>query len=153
MTQGKTALFVHLETKLGREAEVERFLRDSLSIVQHEPGTLTWYAIKMGASTFQIFAMFKDDSGRQAHLLGTVAGALNTQAMDLFTKPPRIEKVKVLAAKREPGWRSPSAGNIQEASMAGRQRPSSDAVWDRRIPRGARRAGTVTWHEGRDPGR
>jgi len=61
MTQGKTALFVHLETKLGREAEVERFLRGSLSIVQHEPGTLTWYAINMGASTFEIFAMFKDD--------------------------------------------------------------------------------------------
>ena len=32
-------------------------------------------------------------------------------------------------------------------------RPSSEAVWDRRIPRDARRPGTVTWHEGRDPGR
>jgi hypothetical protein len=153
MTQGKTALFVHLETKLGREAAVERFLRDSLPIVQNEPGTLTWYAIKTGSSTFEIFAMFKDDSGRQAHLLGTVAGALNTQAMDLFTKPPTIDKVKVLAAKREPGWRSASAGHIQEANMAVRQRPSSEAVWDRRIPRGAKRAGTVIWHEGRDPGR
>jgi quinol monooxygenase YgiN len=153
MTQGKTALFVYLETKLGREAEVERFLRDRLPIVQNEPGTLTWYAIKTGSSTFEIFAMFKDDSGRQAHLLGTVAGALNTQTVDLFTKPPRIEKVKVLAAKRESGWRSASAGNIQEASMAGRQRPSSEAVWDRRIPKDARRPGTVTWHEGRDPGR
>ena len=153
MTQGKTALLVHLETKLGREAAVERFLRDSLSIVQNEPGTLTWYAIKTGSSTFEIFAMFKDDSGPQAHLLGIAAGALNTRAMDLFTKPPRIEKVKILAAKWEPAWRSASSGNIQETNMAERQRPASEAVWERRIPRRARRAGTVTWHEGRDPGR
>ena len=93
------ALLVRLEAKPGKEAEVETFLRGGLAIVQAEPATTAWFAIRMGPSTFGIFDAFPDDAGRQAHLSGRVAAALMAQAPQLLAQPPAIEKVDVLAAK------------------------------------------------------
>lgn len=93
------ALFVRLEAKPGKEADVEKFLRGGLEIVQQEPQTITWYAIRLGPSTYGIFDSFPDDNGRQAHLSGKVAAALVEQAPELFSEPPDIRKVDVLAAK------------------------------------------------------
>src|ERR1700746_2578219 len=70
------ALFVRLEAKPGKEAEVESFLRGGLPLVEAEPATTTWYGIRLGPSTFGIFDTFPDDAGRQAHLSGAVAKAL-----------------------------------------------------------------------------
>lgn len=93
------ALWVRLEAKQGKEAEVERFLKSGLSIVQAEPATTAWFAIRMGPSTFGIFDAFSDESGRQAHLSGRVAAALREKAGELLAQPPSIEKIDVLAAK------------------------------------------------------
>ena len=93
------ALLVRLEAKPGKEAEVESFLRSGLAIVQSEPATTTWYAIRMDGSTFGIFDTFPSDAGRQAHLSGRVAAALMAKAPELLAKPPVIEKVDVLASK------------------------------------------------------
>ena len=95
----KVALLVRLEAKPGKEGEVEQFLRGGLEIVQDEPATITWYALRLGPSTFGIFDTFPDDSGRQAHLSGRVAAALMAKAGELLSKPPQIEKVDILAAK------------------------------------------------------
>ena len=95
----KVALWVYLEAKPGKEKDVEQFLHDGLSIVQGEPGTTTWYAIKLSPSTFGIFDTFADESGRQAHLTGKVAAALKEKGGDLFAKPPSIDKIDILAAK------------------------------------------------------
>lgn len=95
----KTALLVRLEAKPGKEAEVESFLRSGLPIVEEEPGTVAWFGIRLGPSTFGIFDAFPDEAGRQAHLSGRVAAALTERASELFAKPPAIEKVDVLAAK------------------------------------------------------
>jgi quinol monooxygenase YgiN len=92
-------LFVRMQAKPGKEADVEKFLRGGLDLVQQEPGTLEWYAIRMGPSTFGIFDAFQDESGRQAHLSGRVAQALMAQAPELLAQPPTLEKVDVLAAK------------------------------------------------------
>ena len=93
------ALFVRLEAKSGKEAEVEDFLKSGLALVEDEPETTVWFAIRMGQSTFGIFDAFPSDSGRQAHLSGRVAAALMAKASDLLAKPPVIEKVDVLAVK------------------------------------------------------
>jgi quinol monooxygenase YgiN len=93
------ALLVRLEAKPGREADVENFLKGGLPIVQEEPATTAWFAIRMGPSTFGIFDAFPDEAGRQAHLTGRVAAALMAQASDLLAQPPSIEQVDVLAAK------------------------------------------------------
>ncbi|MCJ2049181.1 putative quinol monooxygenase [Methylobacterium sp. J-070] len=95
----KFALFVILEAKPGQEAAVEAFLRDSRPIVQNEPGTVAWFGLRMGPSTFGIFDAFPDEAGRQAHLSGRVAAALTERAPELFASAPRIEKLDVLAAK------------------------------------------------------
>ena len=91
-------LLVRLEAKAGKEAEVENFLKSGLALVQEEPDTTAWFAIRMGPSTFGIFDAFPDESGRQAHLTGRVAAALMAKASELLAQPPTIEKVDVLAA-------------------------------------------------------
>jgi quinol monooxygenase YgiN len=93
------ALFVRLEAKSGKEAEVESFLRAGLAVVEEEPATTAWFAIRLGRSTFGIFDAFSDEAGRQAHLSGKVAAALMAKAAELFAQPPVIEKIDVLAAK------------------------------------------------------
>lgn len=95
----KVALMVRMEAKPGKEDEVEKFLRGGLSIVQEEPATTAWFAIRIGPSTFGIFDAFPDEAGRQAHLSGRVAAALMAKASELLSEPPAIEKVEVLAAK------------------------------------------------------
>jgi quinol monooxygenase YgiN len=93
------ALWVRLEAKQGKETEVENFLKGGLSIVEGEPATTAWFAIRMGPSTFGIFDAFPDEVGRQAHLTGRVAAALMANASELLSQPPSIEKIDVLAAK------------------------------------------------------
>ena len=93
------ALYVRLEAKPGQEAEVENFLKSGLAIVEAEPATITWYALKLGPSTFGIFDTFQNEAGRQAHLAGRVAEALMAKAPDLLAQPPLIEQVDILAAK------------------------------------------------------
>ena len=95
----KVALFVRLEAKPGKEKEVESFLLSGLPIVNEEPATTAWFGIRLGPSTFGIFDAFPDEAGRQAHLSGKVAAALMEKAGELFSEPPSIENVDVLAAK------------------------------------------------------
>ncbi len=95
----KKALFVKLVAKKGKEADVEKFLRGGLQIVQGEPETAAWFAIRLGPSTFGIFDAFPNDSARQAHLNGRVAAELISQAADLFEEAPTIESADVIADK------------------------------------------------------
>jgi quinol monooxygenase YgiN len=98
-TRVRTALWVRLDAKPGQEAAVAAFLEGGLSLVEQEPATITWYAIKLGPSTFGIFDTFPDDQGRDAHLAGRVAAALLAKAPELLASPPEIQKLDVLAAK------------------------------------------------------
>jgi len=95
----KVALLVRLEAKKGKEMEVEKFLRNGLSIVENEPATSTWFAVRFGPSSFGIFDTFPDNKGREAHLSGDVAKALKEKSSELFSQSPVIEKLDVLAAK------------------------------------------------------
>ena len=92
-------LFVKLEAKKGKESELEQFLRNGLSIVENEHDTVSWYAIRLGPTTYAIFDTFADNDGRQAHLAGQVAKQLMERSSELLSKPPAIEKVDILAAK------------------------------------------------------
>lgn len=95
----KKALFVKFVAKAGKEADVEAFLNAGLGLVNEEPLTVTWYAVKFNENTFAIFDTFDGDEGRDAHLNGKVAEALMANAEALFSEPPSIEKLEVLAAK------------------------------------------------------
>ena len=95
----KVGLLARLEAKPGKEAEVEKFLTDALPLAQQETGTVVWYAIRLGPSTFGIFDAFAEEQGRQAHLSGPIASALMAKASELLAQPPTIENVDVLASK------------------------------------------------------
>ena len=95
----KVALYVPLEAKPGKEKEVAEFLKSALPLVEAEPGTVTWFAIQEGPSSFAIFDTFNDEAGRNAHLGGKVAAALMAKASELLTKPPAIHKIDILADK------------------------------------------------------
>ena len=97
----KFALLARLEAKPGKEQEVEQFLRSALPIVESEPDTVAWYAIRIGKSTFGIFDTFEKEAGRQAHLTGKVAEALMAKAPELFSKAPVIEQLDILAQKSD----------------------------------------------------
>ena len=93
------AILARLEAKPGKEGEVASFLEGALPLVEDEPGTITWYAVRLGPSEFGIFDTFDSDDGRQAHLNGKVAEALMANADELFASPPDIKPIDVLAAK------------------------------------------------------
>jgi quinol monooxygenase YgiN len=88
-----------MEAKPGQEEAVEKFLKGGLALVMDEPETTAWFAIRLDKSTFGIFDAFPSEAGRNAHLAGKVAAALMEQAEHLFSRPPLIEKLEVLAAK------------------------------------------------------
>jgi quinol monooxygenase YgiN len=93
------ALWVTLEAKKGKESEVETFLREALSLVNEEHGTVSWYALKLGPTSYGIFDTFITDKEREAHLAGAVANKLKEKADELFSKPPTIERIDILASK------------------------------------------------------
>jgi quinol monooxygenase YgiN len=97
----KFALYVPLQAKPGKEKEVADFLRSAVPLVNAEPGTISWFAIQEGPSSFAIFDTFDDEAGRDAHLNGKVAAALmeKAKAGDLFAKTPEIHKLGILVDK------------------------------------------------------
>ena len=95
----KFAFWVTVESKLGKEHEVEEFLKSARAMAEMEPGTLTWYAVKLGQSKYAIFDSFADEGGRKAHLTGKIAQALFGLGRELLAKDPEVHKLDVLAAK------------------------------------------------------
>ncbi len=92
-------LLVRLEAKHGKEAEVEALLLSALPLVREEANTTAWFAIRFGRAEYGIFDAFPDEAARNAHLSGPVAQALLGQAELLFTEPPTIQKLDILANK------------------------------------------------------
>jgi hypothetical protein len=92
-------LWVRLEAKPGREADLEEFLHDGAALAEAEPDTLVWFAVRLAPSRFAIFDAFAGEAGRNAHLMGRVAAALGEQASKLLATAPVLERLDVLAAK------------------------------------------------------
>ncbi len=75
------------------------FLSGARRLVDDEPDTTAWFAIRMGPRTFGIFDAFANERGREAHLQGKVAKQIMTKAPELFVKQPEIQRMEVLADK------------------------------------------------------
>jgi hypothetical protein len=52
ITMAKLAIWAQLESKPGKEKEVEVFLKAAQPLADREPGTISWYAIKMGPGKY-----------------------------------------------------------------------------------------------------
>lgn len=106
----KIGLWVPLRAKPGKEEDLENFIKSAQALAEREPGTVTWYAVKMGGGRFGIFDTFADEAGREAHLNGAIAKALMARAAELLDEPPKINKIEILAAKGSvPGLRKAGA--------------------------------------------
>jgi quinol monooxygenase YgiN len=99
MTDVSVGLWVRLEAKPGKEADVEAFLRSGRALVDEEPETVVWFGVRLSPTTFGIFDAFQRESGRDAHLAGRLAAALMDRAPELLAQEPSIQKVEVLASK------------------------------------------------------
>ncbi len=95
----KLALYVSLKAKPGREADVEAFLEQGARMAQDESGTVTWYGLKEDDGLYSVFDTFDDEAGRDAHLNGPIAKALMAKASELFSEPPKIHKITLIAKK------------------------------------------------------
>src|SRR5580765_6486775 len=95
----KFAILARVEAKPGKEKEVLEFLKSALPLAQNEPGTIRWYALQIGPSTFGIFDTFETVEGRTAHLNGPIAASLMANAAELLANPPVIEMVALLPIK------------------------------------------------------
>ena len=92
-------LLVILEAQRGKEDELAAFLTQAQPLAAAEPGTVTWYAFRLGETTYGIFDTFADENGRQAHLNGPIATALGQAGPGLLAKEPEIQRTDILAAK------------------------------------------------------
>jgi quinol monooxygenase YgiN len=95
----RVGIFALLEAKAGKEKEVEQFLKSAAALVEKEPLMVSWYAIKLGPSTFAIFDTFADEQGREAHLQGEIAQVLLFRADELLAHAPAIGQAEILAVK------------------------------------------------------
>jgi quinol monooxygenase YgiN len=94
----KLGLLARIDAAQGSEEQLEKLLIEAQSIVNGEPGTVTWFAIRFGHGEYGIFDAFDDEAGRDAHLNGGVVAALGQHA-DLLDGAPVIDRVDVLADK------------------------------------------------------
>jgi quinol monooxygenase YgiN len=92
-------LLVTLEAKPGKEDDLATFLKGALPLVEQEPQTTAWFAVRLASSRFAIFDAFPNEAGREEHLSGPVAAALMENAPELLAGEPVIETVDVLADK------------------------------------------------------
>lgn len=94
----KLGLLVTLKAKEGKELELSNFLNEAVNLARREEKTITWYSFRIDKSTFGIFDTFENESGREAHLQGSIASGIMRLAADLLLEAPKIEKVEILSA-------------------------------------------------------
>jgi quinol monooxygenase YgiN len=80
----RTATYIRLKAAPGQSEQLAALLTAAGPIVaETEPKTLFWAATQIDENNFAIFDIFADNSGREAHFAGKVAGLLNEQASSL----------------------------------------------------------------------
>jgi quinol monooxygenase YgiN len=97
----KFALLVELKAKTGKETEVEAFLEKEAALVRSEPGTLSWHAVSIEGEpgAYRVFDTFDDEAARDAHLNGEAGQELVAEADELFSVPPKVCRLQVVAQK------------------------------------------------------
>jgi quinol monooxygenase YgiN len=95
----KLGILALLEAKPGKGDDLGDFLRSGRELAAREEGTVTWYAFKVGDTTYGIFDTFESEEGRQAHLNGEIPKALGQVGSELLASDPDIQTIEILAVK------------------------------------------------------
>jgi len=88
-----------LEAKEGKGGDLGAFLESGRAIAAAESETVTWYAFKIGDTSYGIFDTFETEDARQYHLNGEIPRGLAQVAADLLATDPDIRMVDVIAVK------------------------------------------------------
>lgn len=97
------AVLLQFTARGDRALEVEEFLRNAKPLVDNEPKTMAWFAVKLGEGEYGVFDAFPDTKGRRAHLLGRVPRELAKHAFELLGGIPGLRLPKVLAERVDAG--------------------------------------------------
>jgi quinol monooxygenase YgiN len=92
-------LLVRLSAKSGKSEKVEDFMLSALPLVNQEPGTTAWFAIKFGRADYGLLEFFPSEADRDAHLNSPAIKAMRERADALLDDPPQIQNLTVLAEK------------------------------------------------------
>jgi quinol monooxygenase YgiN len=92
-------LLAILEAKAGKGEELEALLRRARELAAAEEGTVTWYAFRLGETTYGIFDTFADEDARQEHLNGQIPVALGEVRQLILAADPDIKQVDMVAVK------------------------------------------------------
>src|SRR5438270_10191036 len=92
-------LLLRLESALGKDAEVEEFLRSSIPLLRQDGTVTACFGLRFGRSEYGIFTAFPDDSGRDSYLAGPIGKATSDRLGTLFAGPPQLMRLDVLASK------------------------------------------------------
>ena len=95
----KLGLLALLEAKPGKGDDLAAFLENGRALAAAETGTVTWYAFKLGDTSYGIFDTFETEDARQAHINGEIPKALASVAPDLLASEPNIRPIEILAVK------------------------------------------------------
>lgn len=95
----KYGLLAKLEARPDRAGDLATVLEAAREFALAETGTVTWYAFRIGDTTFGVFDTFDDEEGRQAHLAGQIPVALGNVASELLSVEPLIEEITIIAVK------------------------------------------------------
>lgn len=94
----KVGILVLIHAKLGKEKELEHFLKAGLPLAEEEPDTTAYYAFRLGPTRFGVFATFRDKEGRDALRCGKLLDAFFAKAQDLCDPLPIGQDLEILAA-------------------------------------------------------
>jgi quinol monooxygenase YgiN len=92
------ALLLSFRAREGNELKVEQFLRDAQALVQEEPRTIAWYALRWPERRYGIFDVFPDHGSRFSHVTGHVPRELAKHALTLLGGMPSMDMLDVLAS-------------------------------------------------------
>ncbi len=95
----RLGLLALLEAKPGKGDDLASFLESGRALAAAEDGTVTWYAFKIGDTSYGIFDTFETEDARLAHINGEIPKALAQIGADLLATDPDIRPVDVVAVK------------------------------------------------------
>ncbi|MEJ0098753.1 MAG: antibiotic biosynthesis monooxygenase [Pseudomonadota bacterium] len=89
-------LLVRFESRDRSDDDVRKLLLAAKPLVEREPATTVWFAIRFGRGEFGVFDAFADEAGRKAHLQGAMASALMSAKDSLLAGMPTITQLDVV---------------------------------------------------------
>jgi hypothetical protein len=92
-------LLLRLPIKPNHAEDAAAFLGSGQAIVDAEPATTAWFAIKFANGDYGVFDVFPDTKGRRAHLLGEIPKQLALHGLPWLGGLPNMSFVDVLAQK------------------------------------------------------